>query len=476
MRRILKLSSFLPLYCAVVLFSGGASPCGAQASPQPQTGAPAPSSAPAPGQMPGYPAPPVAQPQTQNQAAPNAQRLTLQDAQNIALKNHPRIQAATDLARAAAAQVTEVRAVYYPQLNGSLTGAEAQSGSRIAAGFLNSPSVYDKFAGGAAVTQLVTDFGRTHQLSKSSNYHSQAQQEGVITSRADVLLQVNLDYYSVLKAQAVLRVANETVKDRQLVSDQVTQMAKSSLKSGLDVSFANVDLSRSRLLLVQAQNDLQASYAQLSYALGLANGRMFELQDEPMPGAPAPDVDPLVTEALQNRPEIVSQGLDLKAAQSYATAQRDLWLPTLSAVGVAGLVPYRQDPLPSRYAAAGFDLNVPLFNGKLYNAEHVEAQARAAAQEQYLRDLEDRISQEVHTAWLNVNSAYQRLTVTEQLLKEATQAFDLAQARYKLGLSSIIELSQAQLNLTQAQIDQINAQYDYQSQTAALNYQLGRVR
>lgn len=411
-----------------------------------------------------------------NPAAVSAQKLTLQDAQAVALKNHPQIQAATELARAASAQVTEVRSVYFPQVNGALTGAEAQSGTRIAAGFLNSPSVYDKFAGGASVSQLVTDFGRTHQLSKSSNYRSQAQQENIVTSRADVLLQVSLDYYNVLKAQAVLRVANETVMERQLVSDQVTQMAKSSLKSGLDVSFANVDLGRAQLLLVQAQNDLQASYAQLSYAMGYPGERAFELMDEQMPGAPPSDVAPLVAEALQNRPEIVSQGLDLKAAQSYATAQGDLWLPTLSAVGVAGLVPYRQDPLPSRYAAAGFNLNVPLFNGRLYNALHTEAVARASAQQQYLRDLEDRISQDVHTSWLNVISAYQRLSVTEQLVKESTQAFDLAQARYKLGLSSIIELSQAQLNQTQAQIDQINSQYDYQSQTANLSYQLGRMR
>jgi outer membrane protein len=415
-------------------------------------------------------------PQGQNQATANVQKLTLQEAQDLAIQNHPQIQAATQLARAAAAQVTEVRSAYYPQASGALTGAEAQSGSRIAAGFLNSPSVFDKFATGAQVSQLVTDFGRTHELSKSSNYHSQAQQASVVTSRADVLLQVNLGYFNVLKTQSVLRVASETVKDRQLVSDQVTQMAKSSLKSGLDVSFANVDLSRARLLLVQAQNELQAAYAQLSYALGYPGARTFQLSDEPMPAGPPPDVDPLVVEALQNRPEIVSQGLDLKAAQSYATAERDLWFPTLSAVGVAGLVPYRQDTLSSRYAAAGFNLNVPLFNGRLYNALHTEATARAAAQEQFLRDLEARISEDVHTSWLNVMSAYQRLSVTQELVQQATQAFDLAQARYKLGLSSIIELSQAQLALTESQIDQIGAQYDYQSQTASLNYQLGRMR
>ncbi len=471
MRSFLRPSLFLLLLSGLVISCAaiGPVPCAAQAPTTAPMGTPTQPST----QAPAYPATPQ---QAQNQSGTNAQKLTLQQAQTIAIQNHPQIQAATQLARAAAAQVTEVRSAYYPQATGALTGAEAQSDSRIAAGLLNSPSIYDKFAGGAAVTQLVTDFGRTHQLSKSSNYHAQAQQETVVTTRADVLLRVNLDYYNTLKAQALLQVANETVKNRQLVSDQVTQMAKSSLKSGLDVSFANVDLSRAQLLLVDAQNNLQASYAQLSDALGYQDERTFQLMDEPLPGAPPPDVDPLVAEALQNRPEIVSQGLDVKSAQSYATAERDLWFPTIEGVGVAGLVPYREEPLPSRYAAAAFNVNVPIFNGRLFNALHTEATARATAQQQLLRDLQDRIAEDVRTVWLNVNSAYQRLAVTEKLLMEATQAFDLAQARYKLGLSSIIELSTAQLNLTQAQIDLINAQYDYESQTADLSYQLGRMR
>jgi outer membrane protein len=414
-----------------------------------------------------------AQPQTQNQ---NAQRLTLTEAESIAIQNHPQIQAAAQLATAASAQVKEVQSLYYPHASGAATGTYAENNSRIAAGFLNSPAVFDKFAEGVSVSQLVTDFGRTHELSKSSHFHAQAEQENVLTTRAGVLQRVNLSYFGVMKAQSVLRVAEETVKARQLVVDQVSALAKSSLKSGLDVSFANVDLARAQLLLVQAQNDLQASYAQLSNALGYSEERTFQLVEEPSPGSPPPDVAPLIVEALQNRPEIISQGLDVRSAQSYATAERDLWFPTISAVAVTGLVPYRQDTLPSRYAAAGFNVNVPIFNGRLFNAEHTEATARARAQEQFLRDLENRIAQDVRTSWLNVISAYQRLSLTEQLLAQTTQAFDLAKGRYGLGLSSIIELSQAQLSLTEAQVEQVSAQYDYESQTANLNYQLGRVK
>ena len=403
----------------------------------------------------------------------NAQPLTLQDAEKLAIQNHPQIQAAAQLALAASAQVKEVQSAYYPQATGALTGAKAETNSRIAAGFLNSPSLFDKFAEGVSVSQLVTDFGRTHEFSKSSHFHAQAQQETVVATRADVLLRVNLAYFGVLKAQSVLHVAEETVKARQLVVDQISALAKSNLKSGLDVSFSNVDLARAQLLLVQAQNDLQSFSAQLSDALGYSDQRIFQLVEEPLPGAPPADVAPLIVEALQNRPEVLSQGLDVRSAESYATAERDLWFPTIAAAAVTGLVPYRQSPLPSRYAAAGFNVNVPIFNGRLFNAEHTEATARAHAQEQLLRDLQNRIVQDVRTSWLNAISAYQRLTLTQQLLDQTTQAFDLAKGRYQLGLSSIIELSQAQLNLTEAQVEQVSAQYDYESQTANLNYQLG---
>jgi outer membrane protein len=450
MRSARRLSLFVIVFGSLL----AAICCAAQASPTNSTAVPAPT-------------------QAQSQTG---ERLTLAEAENIAIQNHPQIQAATQLASAAAAQVKEVQSVYYPQATGAATGAYAETNSRIAAGFLNSPSVFDKFADGISVSQMVTDFGRTHELSRSSHFHAQAQQENVVATRADVLLRVNLSYFGVMKAGSVLRVAEETVKARQLVADQVSELAKSSLKSGLDVSFANVDLARAQLLLVQAQNDLQSSYAQLSDALGYSDQRIFQLVDEPSPGSPPTDVAPLIVEALRNRPEIISQGLDVRSAQSYATAQRDLWFPTISAAGVTGLIPYRQDPLPTRYAAAGFNVNVPIFNGRLFNAEHAEATARARAQEQFLRGLQNRIAQDVRTSWLNVISAYQRLSLTRQLLAQSTQAFDLAKGRYGLGLSSIIELSQAQLNLTEAQVEQVGAQYDYESQTANLNYQLGRVK
>ncbi len=401
------------------------------------------------------------------------QTLTLQQAEQIAIQNHPRIQAANYLASAAKSQVVEAKSAYYPTAYGSITGVDAENNSRITAGALNNPIIYEREGNGLTVNQLITDFGRTHELVKSSSYHAKAEEENVVTTRADVLAAVDESYYAVLKAQAVLTVAQETVKDRRLVSDQVTALEQNKIKSGLDVSFANVDLAQAQLLLIQAQNDVNASFAQLSAALGYADQRTFQLVEQPMPPAPPADINQLIQQAMADRPELIGQRLDVDSAHSYATAERDLSLPTLSAAGAAGVTPEGANQLAPRYAAAGFNLNIPIFNGHLFGALRSEATSRARAQDASLRDLQDRIARDVRTAWLNANSAYQRLDVTNQLLAQSNQALDLASSRYKLGLSSIIELSQAQLNQTQAQIEQASAKYDYEAQLSELNYQIG---
>jgi outer membrane protein len=410
--------------------------------------------------------------------APQApEKLTLKQAEQVALTNHPQIQIATNRATYAQEEVRQTRSAYYPVAVGNLTAVDSQENSRITAGEINSPHVFTKYGNGFAVNQLLTDFGRTQELVKSSSLHAQAQQERVVTSRQDVLLGVDRAYFGVLRSQALLRVAEETVKERRFVTDQVITEAKNQLKSGLDVSFAQVNLSQAQLLLIQTQNDLEASYADLSVALGYPEPRTFQLAEEALPGQPPSDWPALIAEALRERPELISQRLEVNSAQSYATAERDLWFPTVSAVGVAGLTPVQGTGLDSaRYAAAGVNVNIPIFNGHLFDALRGQAQAETRAQQQYLRDLTDSITRDVRRAWLDAQSAYQDLSVTEQLLDEAQKALSLAQARYKLGLSSIVELTQAQLNETSAEISEASAKYDYQTQMSVLNYQIGALR
>jgi outer membrane protein len=404
------------------------------------------------------------------------QRLSLKDAEQQALRNHPAIRATEYSAQAAGETVREVRSAYFPTVFASFTGAQAQDGSRIAAGALNNPIILDRFASGVSVSQMITDFGRTRQLVASTTLRADAQQQDVVVRRADVLLQVDRAYFAALRAQAVQRVAEQTVEARQLVVDQVTALAGGNLKSSLDVSFANVSLAEARLLLVQARNDVQSSYATLSATLGAPLPTTYELADETLPPSPPSDSAGLVTEALRDRPDVASQRLSGEAAAQFADAQRALWLPTVSAVAALGVTPYHQIGLANQYSAVGINVSVPLSNGNLYPALRAEAVFRASAEEQRLRDLENLIARDVHIAWLNAQTGFQRLDLTNQLLAQASTALELAQARYTLGLSSIVELTQAQLNKTQAEIEQASARYEYQVRSATLRFETGALR
>ncbi len=408
-------------------------------------------------------------------APPQTPKLTLKDAEALALRNHPLLQAATYDAEAASQVTREAKSAYYPSATGSLTGAGALPNSRIAASALNNPLILNRESNGLEIQQLITDFGRTSNLVASARLGAKAASDRAQQTQQDVLLAVNRAYFGVLRAEAVLKVAEETVKARQVLTDQVTTLEKNKLKSMLDVSFAEVNLSQARLLLVQAQNDQKAADAELANALGLANPQPFDLAEEPMPPTPPADPIDLIAQALQNRPDLSSARFSHDAALRYARAERDLWMPTVSAAGAAGLTPAYQAPLSDRYAAAGINVNIPIFNGFLFSARHQEANLRAQAAGQGMRDLADRIARDVRTAWLDAGTAYQRLAVTAQLLHQATLALDLAQGRYNLGLSSIVELSQAQLNLTQAQIADTSAKYDFQIQSAVLSYQIGQM-
>jgi len=413
---------------------------------------------------------------TRSASAQNVQSLSLKEAELRAVQNHPQIRAVQYAAMAADESVHQVRSAYFPTVYGSVTGAEAESGSRIAAGGLNNPIILDRFAAGLSVGQLITDFGRTHDLIESVGLRADAQRQEVDGRRSDVLLQVDRAYFNALRARSVETVAQQTVNARQLVVDQVTTLAASSLRSGLDVSFARVNLAEANLLLVQARNDVQAAFAALSAAMGLSEFMAYDLADEPLPTQPPADTEALVAQALRERPDVLSERVLGQAAFKFAEAERALWFPSISAVAAAGLVPYRQDGLNSRYSAVGVNVNVPLANGGLFSARGAEAGLRARAEEQRLRDLENRVARDVRTAWLDARTAFLRLDLTAQLLTQANDASDLAQARYDIGLGSIVELSQAQLNKTRAELEQTTARYDYQTRTAVLKFQIGALK
>ena len=187
-------------------------------------------------------------------------------------------------------------------------------------------------------------------------------------------------------------------------------------------------------------------------------------------------MEPLIDLTLRQRPDLLRLHYAEEAARNTADAEKDANYPTVSATGVAGNSPSHDVRLPNNYAAAGIQLSLPIFAGGSYIAREREAQIRARMAGESLRDAEDNAARDVRIAWVGLRNAVQRLKTTEQLLKHATQAFDLAQARYKAGSSSLIELTDAQLNATSAAIAEANARFDTLIQRAILDYQTGSLR
>ena len=401
--------------------------------------------------------------------------LTLEEAHAIALKSHPDIAAADYRALAATEVFRQARSGLLPQANlyGSLVQAESAN-TRIMAGGLNNPSVFNRAAFGAGLSQLITDFGRTTNLTASTRLQASAENQSAQTTREQVLLDVDRSYFAVLQAQAIENVARQTVDTRQLLLDRVTVLAQNKLKSDLDVSFASVALQDATLLLQKAQNDFDSSMASLSTVLGFRDQQHFTLKEEsPEPLPAESDVSALTDRALKDRPELASLRDQRDAATRLARSLRDSRLPTISAVVAAGDAPSHDARLPDSYSAGGILVSVPLFAGGFYLARQHEAELRAKAAGESLRTVEDEVTRDVRIAWLNLNNARERLRTSQVLSRYAANAYQLADARYRAGSSSIVELSQAQLELTSAQIGETTARYDVLIRQSALSYETG---
>jgi outer membrane protein len=404
-------------------------------------------------------------------------KLSMDEAKADALRNHPAYAAAQLRQLLAKEALRETRAAYFPTANGYVDAVDtAWDNTRILAGGINNPSVYDRVGEGIAVSQLITDFGRTRNLSSGARSEVRAAAQGEESSREQILLNVEANYLATLQADAVLDVATQTISARKLLVDQVTALAKNQLKSELDVSFAQVALEQAELLVQKSQGDAEGAMASLGAALGRKETGTFILADDRQEVSAPASLSVLVATALRQRPDLLNLRYQYEAAQSVAAAAKDANYPTLAAVGVLGNSYAEDSHLPDKYAAAGVQLSVPLFEGGAIMARQHEAEIRARVAAEAVREAEDNVVRDVRLTLVAVQTAYQRLATTRQLLKHASEAYELAKARYKVGSSSIVELSDAQLNQTSAAIAYANAEYDTRIQAAVLDYQTGNLR
>ncbi|WP_254062543.1 TolC family protein [Acidobacterium sp. S8] len=409
-------------------------------------------------------------------APASLQTLTLAQAEATALTNQPRMLAAQLRSQASQERIRETKSSFFPTIQFNATGVQvADTGTSTAAGNITTSSVSDRFAYGGNLTQLITDFGRTSALVGSARSTAEAQNDLATLTHAQVRLNVREAYYQVLGAEAVLRAALAAQANRQLISRQISALAQSELKSTLDVNFAKVLESEAELAVVRAQSAVARQRAQLATAMGLQQPVTAALSDVALPQNESLSLTPddLLKEAQSQRADLNAAQAQQHAASEFALSEKRLSYPTLNVLASAGQIPYHDHTLHDDYAAAGFNLSIPVFNGGRFAARRNEAEQEAGARAHDVQQLKLEVGEQVRDSWYSADEAYKSIDVTSRLLAESKEALRLAQDRYEAGLGSIVELNEAQLNETSAEITAADATYTYLTRSAQLDFATG---
>ena len=278
-------------------------------------------------------------------------QLTRTQAEQLALKNNPRISVGRLLGLAQHQIYRQTRAAELPNFNGAVTAVDGNEGSRIGAGSLTASRLLEHAGAGVVLSQLITDFGRTMNLVSSAKLQEKAQNANALATTEDIVLATDQAFYNALQAQALLKVAQQTVTTRGSVQHQIDELTKSKLKSTLDLSFADVNLSQAKLLQLDAENNVNSTVAALTAILGFDKHINYELtEEETQLPSPPPDLDVLINAALQQRPDLQALTYNQQAAEKFRRAQQEQLLPTISALGIAGVTPVRPDCFGGRSA------------------------------------------------------------------------------------------------------------------------------
>lgn len=419
-----------------------------------------------------------AQPRSPSDLTGKGRFLGLQQAIETGLHNHPIVQEGNAGLIASNARTEQTKSLYYPQVFANADGAagSARVNPRFVtpAGGLLQPNL-SQYTAGVLASQRIYDFGYTSNLVESSQYGERAQEQDLNARRALVIVNIQRSYLNSLKRQRLVRIAEETVRERGIITNQVDTLYRQQLKSKLDVNLVRVELVNAESLLVRNRNDFKASFADLNRAMGVPGADDYTLEEVTIDVRPQRALGDLVTDSLAH-PELKRAKEQAASAEARKRAMKSQYLPTVSAIASGG---YYDTFDPSRnvatggWWAAGGLVSMPLFTGGLIENQVKEAGAQHAAANAQSVNIEQALTQQVTNAYLDTVTFAQQIKLAEEQVKTAEEALSLSKQRYKLGLGSIVELTQSEVAVTLAQTKLAEAQYDYKIAEVTLAYAAG---
>ncbi|MGQ0812421.1 MAG: TolC family protein [Nitrospiraceae bacterium] len=402
--------------------------------------------------------------------------LGLQQAIELALQHHPLVQEANATLKAATARSEQARSIYYPHVDANFdttAGAGRLNPRFLVGGFLVQQNL-SQYVGGVSISQRIFDFGFTQYTVNSAHLAERAQEQDINARQALVILNVQASYLTSLKHRQLVQIAEETVRERGIIKGQIEALYRQQLKSKLDLDLVQVELTNAESILVRVRNGLKASFANLNRALGIAGAEDYVLEDLSIEVRPQRPLDALISDSLSH-PEFRKAKEMTASAEARVTAAKRQYLPTVSAYASGGdFQVYDQsrsqiNQTGGWWAAGGF-VSMPLFTGFLIENQVREAKAQKEAADAASLNIEQALTQQVTNAYLDTVTFAQQIKLGEEQVKTAREALQLAKQRYKLGLGSIVEVTQTEVALTSAQTKLAEAQYDYKIAEVTLAY------
>jgi len=407
-------------------------------------------------------------------------RLTLQQAIQTALDKHPALQSATFAVQGAEARAKQAESPYYPQVGGAAfqtNGALRANSVLRFAGALIQPNQSDVTVGVVA-SQTVYDFGQTASRVDAQRSDRARFEKETMTRRAEVVLGVERAYFNVLKRKRLVEIAEQTVRERDVLKRQVETLYRNQLKSKLDLGLVQVQLSDAEFLVIRARYDLTTGFAELNNAMGIEGSAAYTLEEVSPSVEPPQVLGDLLAEAMDRRPELLALKERVRTAEHRIRAANTLNYPVLQVVGSAGDTEHisnRPNLQEGGWWGVGGVVSVPLFTGFLIQNQVAEATAQQLETQAIYLVVSQNVQLEVKDSFFDLVTLIQQIKVAEQQVSIAREALSLASQRYKLGLSSIVEVTQSEVAVTAAETRLAETQYNAKISEARLRYAIGGI-
>jgi outer membrane protein len=430
---------------------------------QAQTPAPAPRPAPAPS-----PPPPVNSPQSRV----FGRVLSVDDAVAIALETQPSIQARLGDYAAAAYRVDQAFAPLLPQITGTWTAARAQSVSAqtSSASSLAQTTWGTSTVARVSLSQILFDFGKSYASTEVARRLAEVALEDTELQRQLVTQTVKESFTNINFAVRLIRVNQQALERAELNLRSARGFFEVGTRPKSDVTRAEVDVANARVDVIRARNAERLARVALATAMGLPATTPLEIQDNLIYQPVTLDSARLLEEALRQRPESRQAKLQADAADSRVRRAFRDFFPDITGGGFYGA----SRPEMNEIWELNLALNWSLFDGGNRIARYREAKANVDAALARVKSAELDISREVEQAQNNVVEADERIQAAQVAVASAQENFRLAQGRFDAGVGTILELTDAQLALTQAQNTEAQALADYRIALARLDRATGR--